>query len=239
MQATLSIQSSMQKNRDYLPVAGVLFVCVFLLGFAFVNTSTAFRFRSGTTKESNQVAELESRLSKLQALQEGSLADLETTVFTALPDEKPVFDSLEVFSKLAEESEIVVSNLESRPGSVASQSSRVVVNTRTNNNRKKTDYEKLLMNLETRGDLNATKNFMTQILSTTPLMELNTVKISGRSSSIDGLEELFQSELELEVYWQENSSNQEAKTITNSNVIEELSESQIDTLEKVNAFRTF
>lgn len=233
MDSSNSINIQLQKNRRLIPAIGVGVVCIILLGFSFTNITQGFQSRDTRLETQDEITDLQERIVKLEALESGELDNIENLVYLALPEEKPVFDSLTVVSALSKETEISVKNLDSQPGSVATPSSKIVVKPQSNvpANNARLPFEKLAVNLEVSGEVDGIRDFLTKILSSAPLMELNSVRISGTNFDDTTGKQSFSSELELEAYWQAKKDS--SSTISVSSNIEQLSDEEINTVNQI------
>lgn len=232
-----SLSILINKNRDYLPalvLAGLSLVLI-VIGGGFI--FSYFDKRSEYQALQSDIEDLEFRISKLNALREGELANLQDIVLEALPPQKPVFNSLKAINDLALEANITLSELESRPGSVATASSKIIVNPQSTSERTRS-YERLNIDLAIEGQLNAINFFLDQLVVSAPLMELKTVRITSDSISPDPSLQVFSSEIELEIYWKPIPPTDTTKINSNS-PIEQLSDSETEIIESLEELRRF
>lgn len=234
----LTLSTLIHKYRNYIPAIGaglIVLVCLYL-SFQWISTTLATLDEIETNQL--QITDLQGRIERLDTLKGGELDDIKSVVDSTLPKEKPVFETLEAVSVIASETETRVTNLQSRPGSVASTSGRIVVKPSVNSNSKPKKFENLSVNLEISGTFSNIRSFFEDLLSLAPLMELKTVRLNSTSVDETTGEQSFNSELELEVYWKPEISSSQNVNIQNSK-IEQLTTEQIEILDAIEDLRRF
>lgn len=230
---SLNLDILLTKYRLALPgfAAALIGSVLVLYSVSSVNNILSTNKKINQLKIQNQA--LESQVARLAQLQSGELTKIQDSVDKALPQEKPVFPSLSALNVIAQENNVTISTILSRPGSVATPSAKIVSsssNRRTSDNK---DFEYIPITLEIVGPVAGTTAFMEQLLQINPLMELRTV----RSSTGTRDQSTFSSEIDLEVYWQ--AEFESTTPISESSKIQDFTSQEIEIIEAIEKLRKF
>lgn len=232
MNSLADLSTYLSKNKHYLPA----FISLLIIGgvafFCLNSVSQIVSNQQATQRAETEIEQIQAKIVRLNNLQQGELLELHSIVNQALPPEKPVFNSLQAVTSLAIESGVFVSELQSRPGSVATPSASILVNPQTNTTNEQRKFSQLTMSLELEGPFSATSEFLRNLLDIVPLMELKTVRITTGRAGGEGDE--FSSEVELDIYWRaDNNSSQ------NTNQVQDFSSDQLEILSDLEDYRVF
>lgn len=193
--------------RYFLP--GAIAIAVLVLGMVFTVSSVGAIYQSLTIISDTQESmdEVNQRLARLDELSRGELQTMKSVIDQALPAQKPVFETLTAVRAISQEVGVVITDLSSRPGNLASESAnlRQVVSAQGRQNRatqRNTPlYEKINVTLEVEGTFNQLNEFFKRLVTITPLMDLDTVRVSSRGIAASDPNTKFSSEVDLAVYW--------------------------------------
>lgn len=225
------------QNKHFLPglIAGV-----FLMATAYYSFNSIMDILDTREQIQNneiRIEQLVDRLDRLEELRGGELEDLEELVVLSLPSQKPIFESLRVVNTIAEETELDLTNLESRPGSLATPSASISTSSRTRTRSDRPNFDATLIELNISGGISSINDFLGGLLETLPLMEMQGVRISSstRNAGEEGTQ--FSAELGIESYWQAI----EETSVTGSGTarINELTSNQMEIIESLSEKRSF
>lgn len=233
-----SSSKSLQKKKHYLPAVVAVIVVLFCFNFGFNTFNQILSNNRQIKSNKNKISQLQDRLERVEALRGGELTEIEAVVMDALPDEKPVFRSLQVVNAMAEDTSLALSNWEARPGSLATPSA-TLVQTRSSSSRNNRKFQAMPLEVSVNGEISSINNFLKDLLLVAPLMEMKTVRIStaSRQASQGSEQPLFSSELELEVYWMPLST--ETRASQAGGEVQELSSDQLGLVETLSGLKKY
>lgn len=215
--------------RYFLPTIVSVIAVVFLFPIGINNFSKSIQNLQEIKKLETETEGLSVRIARLEELRAGELASMNDLVGNALSGKKPVFESLRAITALGEETEVSVNELDTSPGTVASASARLAESTLADSD--ETKLSQLDISLYLNGKVDAIYNYLTGLLSLTPLMDLNTVRISGSDVKSN-------SEVDLKVYWYPSVASEPLK-VTSKTRLEELSSEQVDIIEQIQLLKSY
>jgi len=142
-----------------------------------------------------QVVALDERLVILRNQADGGLMQAKKVADRALPEGKPVFEAFTGLTALAGETGVVVNELTSAPGNLATESGTLNADAGRNGGARS-----MRVKLKVEGEELAVNNYLTQVIRMVPLIDLDIVKLSA-SSVKEGEVPRYWAEVELSVYW--------------------------------------
>lgn len=181
--------------RYFWPGGLAVLGCVGLLVVAVGSVNAALSTRADVAKRERVLTDVSTKVGRLELLAQGELDQVAETVEKTLPSEKPVFQVLETLRAISEDSEVVISDLASNPGSLATGSARV---RETSARRGEPTFEQLEVTLEIVGTFEGLRQFLDDLVASAPLVDVGALRISSRGQ--EGSDE-FNGEVDLVVYW--------------------------------------
>lgn len=208
-------------------MAGLAVVVLLFLGW---NQITGILNQQKTyTKQRAQLADLNKRLGVLRGQSESGFDQIKKVVNRALPPEKPVFEAFSALSSLAGETGVVLSELSSTPGSLATASASTSTDRGGGFGAKS-----MVMKLSIEGEERQVNEYLSQVIRLVPIVDLNTVKLSRKNSEGDEAPR-YTMELDVSVYWMPK-----VKVTANDGApIQELTEKQQETIQDLLGYRYY
>jgi len=220
---------------SFLVSVGVV-VVVGVLGSIWLVSQTG-EDRRKLMELNEEKAELNEKVVSFRALLSDNFELQEEMAEAALPKVKPVFEVLSILTEVAGDTSVVVKELSSSPGNVASGSSQVVGSAKSSSRPKsnvKVDYEELDITLEISGNLQNVNDFLLELSQSLPLMDVEEIKISPRY--VEGEEDTFEGEFNLMVYWMPEET---VKVSGKLDAPSMMSSSQKQAFEQISLFRRY
>lgn len=233
-------------TKVYLP--GILGTLIVLGGlyFSWMWFGQIGQTRNDLAKSRARLEELNQRVSSLQTLRDGDLGEMQDVVEQALPSEKPVFELLTSLSNLAVQSGVRITDLQTSPGSIATDAARLrpAAGASSANltpsqqaalaqrNRNRPAYESLKVTLVADGQFEALNGFLLSLGNLLPLVDLAEVRLAPTGPVRDGVRN-FSGELDLLVYWMPYPELSDTQKIEAAR----LSQSQRDAFEAISTYQ--
>jgi Tfp pilus assembly protein PilO len=115
------------------------------------------------------LASLKAKENDLNGLDENSLKEKVNFFLSALPGEKNFLKIVSTINKLAQNSQVVIENLQVSPGEVATEAAQL----------ESPEVDRLTFQIEVGGNQRNVENFLSELEKTLPIFVIKTVKISS------------------------------------------------------------
>ena len=199
--ARLSFNGVWLKYGVFLPGALMVGLVLLGLGFSLSLFGSIGELRSSVSLEEKALEKLNRELAAINQLTIPEVDKINQAASKALPSEKPVFEALQALQEIAQEEGVVVSELLTQPGSLATDSGRISGKTSSKAQKAKSElFEKLKVTMEISGDKNEIEGFVERLVNLAPLVDLAEFRVRASQNPVKD-ELILRGELDLVVYW--------------------------------------
>lgn len=202
--------------RSFVPSLVFTLITLVSVFITYQNARSIWQLRQDYRSGQTELNQVEADLDRIEELKAGELEQYQTIVDEVLPNQKPLFTSLEALSVVAERYDVDLSSLSTRPGSVATPSANIITTTRSRGSN--AEYEALRFTVQLFGTTDNIKQFLDGLLNLKPLIGLSSVSINPSADS----QAVTSSRLEIEAYYYVGGSR--------AGQLEQLNSEQLDTI---------